>query len=308
MQFLHHTAPMLSQLRSFLVVVEEGSLHRAADRLRMSQPALSRQMQALEHEVGGRLLERTSTGVEPTNGGYALLKKMKPVLAAYDRAMLEVRRELQGGTEQLCIGFLASAAREYLAPALQVVRQAHPTARLKLLDLTPGEQYQALRDGEIDVGLVDESAAIVRQEFHQRRLQVVRSYVALPEGHALAATRAVRLAALKDDVFVETDNTALPGLAKKMTGYCRTVGKFRARLIGPSHNISESLDLVSNEGAVILLPAFMRHLRHPGVVLRPLADREVTWELMVVWQRGKIGGLLKTLLDGLFFSTKRKKH
>jgi DNA-binding transcriptional LysR family regulator len=66
---------MLQQIRSFLVVAEEGSLRRAADRLRMSQPALSRQMQALEHELGGSLLDRMSTGVGLTRSGYALASR-----------------------------------------------------------------------------------------------------------------------------------------------------------------------------------------------------------------------------------------
>jgi molybdenum-dependent DNA-binding transcriptional regulator ModE len=87
---------MLAQIRSFLTLVEEGSLHRAAARLRISQSALSRQMQALEHELGGRLLERMTTGVSPTAGGQALAKKMGAVLAAYDLAMSDTRRALRG--------------------------------------------------------------------------------------------------------------------------------------------------------------------------------------------------------------------
>jgi DNA-binding transcriptional LysR family regulator len=67
---------MLEQIRSFLTVVEEGSLHRGAARLRISQPALSRQMQALEHELGGRLLERMATGVRPTAGFHGPVQKI----------------------------------------------------------------------------------------------------------------------------------------------------------------------------------------------------------------------------------------
>jgi DNA-binding transcriptional LysR family regulator len=81
MHVLHHSLGMLEQIRSFLTVVEEGSLHRAAARLRISQPTLSRQMQAFEHELGGRLLERMATGVSPTAGGQALLRRMSAVLA-----------------------------------------------------------------------------------------------------------------------------------------------------------------------------------------------------------------------------------
>src|SRR5215469_9090221 len=90
---------MLEQIRSFLTVVEEGSLHRAATRLRISQPALSRQMQALEHELGGRLLERMATGVSPTAGGQALAKTMGAVLASYDLAMSDTRRVLRWKTD-----------------------------------------------------------------------------------------------------------------------------------------------------------------------------------------------------------------
>ena len=77
-------------------MVEEGSLHRAATRLHISQPALSHQMQALEHELGGRLLERLATGVSPTAGGQALAKTMGAVLASYDLAV-SVRGALYAG-------------------------------------------------------------------------------------------------------------------------------------------------------------------------------------------------------------------
>src|SRR6266403_2069279 len=104
---------MLEQIRSFLTVVEEGSLHRAAVRLRISPSALSRQMQALEHELGGRLLERMATGVSPTAGGQALAKRMGAVLESYDLAMSDTRRALRGETDQLRIAYYLTT-RHYL--------------------------------------------------------------------------------------------------------------------------------------------------------------------------------------------------
>src|SRR5260221_3869187 len=100
---------MLDQIRSFLTVVEEGSLHRAAARLRISQPALSRQMQALEHELGGRLLERMATGVSPTAGGQAFAKRMGAVLACYDLAMSGTPRGLHQDPKQLRIAYMPAA-------------------------------------------------------------------------------------------------------------------------------------------------------------------------------------------------------
>jgi DNA-binding transcriptional LysR family regulator len=104
---------MLQQIRSFLTVVEEGNLHRATARLHISQSSLSRQIQVLELELGGRLLERTATGVRPTAGGQALAKRMGALLASYDLAMSDTRRVLRGETDQLRIAYLLTT-RHYL--------------------------------------------------------------------------------------------------------------------------------------------------------------------------------------------------
>src|ERR1700760_1295714 len=122
---------MLDKLRLFLVVLEEGSLRRAADRLRISQSSITRQLQSLELELSGRLLERTSAGVRPTNGGHALAERAKALLADYDSSMAEVRRMVRGESERLCIGYIASALNEYLGPALAALRRAHPGLKVK---------------------------------------------------------------------------------------------------------------------------------------------------------------------------------
>ena len=113
---------MLPQIRAFLIVTEEGSINRAAERLRLSQSALSRQMQALEHEMGGALLERTSNGVTLTPAGLALQTAMGTVLAGYDRAVTDVRRIVRGEKNLIRIGYMASAAKEYLDAALKRVK------------------------------------------------------------------------------------------------------------------------------------------------------------------------------------------
>src|ERR1700759_4324166 len=108
---------MLGPIRSYLIGIEEGSVRRAATRLNVSQSALSRQMQLLESDLGGRLLERSSTGIRPTQGGHALPKNLGPFLDRYETALMEVRRLLRGQSEQLNIGYVGSAAQDYLDPA-----------------------------------------------------------------------------------------------------------------------------------------------------------------------------------------------
>jgi DNA-binding transcriptional LysR family regulator len=300
MQFLHHLArPMVTQLLSFLAAIEEGSLHRAAARLRISQSALSRQMQALEHELGGRLLERTSTGVKPTRGGHALAAKMGPILSNFEAGMAEVSRLLRGEGEQLRIGYLASAGREYLSAAMKALHQSHPKVKVKLLDLSPGEQITALRRGEIDVALIDHGGDLLARDFYTRKVAVIPILAVLPAGHVLASRKEVRIADLKDETFVYAPDSEVPGYARRVIQLCRKCGKFRPRFIGPSNSLSHGLEMVVNESAVALMPAYARHQVTPCLTMLPIADPEAVWDLFIVWQRGKTAGPLRTFLDAL---------
>src|SRR5882672_4831129 len=202
---------MLEKLRLLLVVLEEGSLRRAADRLRISQSAITRQMQSLELDLGGRVLERTSAGVRPTNGGQALAERAKTLLADYDSTMAEVRRLLRGESDRLRIGYVASAVQEYLGPALAVLRRAYPKLKVKMLDQTPGEIIIALRRGEIDLALTGLGANLLSRDFYTRKLATVPSLVALPINHRLAAEKQVSISLLKDETFIRASDDVAPG-------------------------------------------------------------------------------------------------
>jgi DNA-binding transcriptional LysR family regulator len=292
---------VLEKLRLFLVVLEEGSLRRAADRLRISQSAITRQLQLLEHDLGGRVLERTSVGVSPTNGGHALAERAKKLLADYDSTMAEVRRLVRGETERLRIGYIASAFQEYLGPALAELRRAHPRVKVKMLDQTPGEMIIALRQGEIDLALTLHGADLLSRDFYARKLATVQSVVALPVSHRFAAERQVSLSQLKGETFVRGADDAVPGYTRRILQFCRKYGGFRPRLatIDQATDLVESLALAANEEAISIQPAFISHLNVPNVVMLPVADAGATWDLFVVWQRGKIASPLRTLLSEL---------
>ena len=261
-------------------------------------------MQALEHEVGGKLLDRSSSGVRPTNGGHALAAKMSAFLSSYDAAMLEIRRLVRGESEQLRIGYLDSAFQDYLNPALERLRQVHPETKVKLLDLFPGEQITALRCGEIDLALTEGSTDLLGRDFHTRNFAVIKSIVSLPSRHPLAARKQVKLAELKNETFVSATDAQVPGCRRRITQLCRSYGKFRPKLIDNTGDLASALALVANEDAVALLPAFMRHRAAPGIVMIPVADAKATWNLFVAWQRGKTAAPLRTLLDALPLQTR----
>src|SRR5260370_17322827 len=99
----HHMGAVLEKLRLFLVVLEEGSLRRAAERLHISQSAITRQIQLLEHDLGGRVLERTSTGVRPTSGGHILAEKARTLLADYDLVVAALRPFVRGESDTFSV-------------------------------------------------------------------------------------------------------------------------------------------------------------------------------------------------------------
>ena len=292
---------MLEKLRVFLVVLEEGSLRRAADRLRTSQSAITRQMQALELDLGGHVLERTSAGVHPTNVGHALAARAKALLADYDSTMAEVRRLVRGESEQLRIGYIASAVQGYLGPALAVLRRTYPRLNVKMLDQTPGEMIIALRQGKIDLALTLHGIDLLSRDFYARKLATVRSVVALPVSHRFATKRQVSISQLKGETFVRGSDDAVPGYTQRIIQFCRKYGGFRPRLttIDKPDGLAETLTLAANEEAISIQPAFISHLNVPNVVMVPIADAGATWDLFVVWQPGEIASPLRTLLSEL---------
>ncbi len=290
---------MLLQLRAFLAVCDEGSINRGAERLRISQSALSRQMQALEHEIGGALLERTSSGITLTPAGRALRARMGSLLEIYDEAILEARRIVRGERNLIRVGYLPSAAKKYLRPALKRFHAAHSEVILKQLDLTPGEQIAAFRAGSIEVGLTDDSATMLAREYYIRELASVPCVVALPATHRLAKQRSIWIAELKDEAFVKVDERQVPTGNRKVSGFCWKHGRFRPRFIGPAHSLPETFEMISNENAVSIVPAFAQTHEITGIRMRPVADEDVTLKLYVVWQRGKAGKALQALVTAL---------
>jgi len=286
---------MIELFRAFAVALEEGSLNRAAARLHLSQPALSRQMQALEREIGGPLLERLTSGVKPTALGQVTLASLRPLLEQYDAALADLRRHARGQRAEVRIGYIGSAAHTYLNPALAALRRQHPEAKVKLLDLTPAEQVAALEKGEIDLALIGQEGASLSRDYYTRKLATLGACVALPLDHPLAKRRELRPTDLKGEVFVGAPENEVPGRNRWVTRICRK-GGFRPRFVVEGASIGESFSLVASEGAVMVLPDYFAQNAPPGTKLLPLIDAAATWDLLLIWQRGRAPAVLKAMI------------
>ena len=281
-------------------------MSKAAEQLHVSQSTLTRQMQALEAEVGGQLMERGHSGVALTAAGHALLEGMRPVVAKADIALAEARKLARGQSASVRIGYIMSAAGEYLNPALAALRRSHPQTKLHLVDLSPGAQIAALRNGELDVIVLGNINAAIPREFFVRRIATFPVVVALPETHALAAEDEIPLADLRKEMFVGANPDDIPGFNNWLIQLCRR-GGFRPKIVENAESITQTLSLLVAENAVALLPALVERFQAPGVTFRPLRGSAARWDLQVAWHRGKITEPVRALVNLLAAQADSKK-
>jgi DNA-binding transcriptional LysR family regulator len=141
----------LRQLRYFLAVAEEGNISRAAKRIFLTQPALSRQIKVLEDEIGQCLLERQAHSVRLTPVGEALLREARELLQHAEQVLERVR--VAGRGLRLRVGYAPSLAAGMLSAAVENFTQTHPNARVELFDLSTKEMLAGLESGQLDVAL-----------------------------------------------------------------------------------------------------------------------------------------------------------
>ena len=174
----------LKDMRQFLAVAEERNFTRAAERLHMAQPPLSRQIKALEDEMGAALFLRTPSGVELTEAGHTLLDEVPNLLHLAQRATDRTRRAAQGLTGQLDVGIYGSGVLDVIPRVLAKFHAQRPEVRIALHNLTKSEQLQALRERRISVGfnrLVPPEPDLVVESVLREPL-----LVAMHEAHPLA--------------------------------------------------------------------------------------------------------------------------
>lgn len=289
----------LNIVHAFFAILAEGSMGKAAVRLRVSQSTLTRQVQALEAEIGTPLLERSGTGVTPTPAGRAFLEGMRAPLADIKRVVEVTRRTGQGQRSVLRIGYMASTAQRYLNPALRTFRGKNPTVRVQLLDSSPGEQLAALREGRIDLGLIGESGRLMEREFFVRKLATVPAVVLVSDDHPLATSTPVSLRELKHETFIPIPEHDAPAYIPWLQALCRKAG-FRPKITEPADSMVHLCATVTADHYVSLLPRFLAEKPAPGLAVVSLAEKHATADLLVVWQRGKTTEPVRQMLDSLF--------
>jgi DNA-binding transcriptional LysR family regulator len=273
----------LRHLRYFVAVAEELNFTKAARKLHLAQPSLTRQVHNLEAELGVLLLNRAKSQVALTEEGRSFLADARRILTLANESILAVQRLSRGETGQLNIAYLSSFDFELLPETLRVFRHSFPHIALNLFDMTPAEQLRALESRKIDLGFVGlqppASAAGLQWESIARH----RTVVVLPARHPLAGKRQVKLGDLERLFFVGMSEKTHPGFREWLEGTCRQAG-FTPRVLQDAELEPTLMTFVAEGLGVTLARDHIRKLPHPGVVLRPLAP-PVKSDYCIAWNR-----------------------
>lgn len=261
----------LRRLNAFVAVAEERQMTRAAERLGMAQPPLSRLVRGLEAELGAALLRRLPRGVELTDAGQALLEEARTVLARAERIADTVQRAARGEQGRLVIGFTSSAALHPFVPAaLLAFRAARPGIRTELEEAGTMELVDAMVQGRLDAAFVRTPVGSIDGLVVDHVLEEPM-VAALPAGHDLVRSGAspLPLAALAAEPFILYRRPAGPGLYDAIVTACRGAG-FSPVIEQEAPRLPSTLSLVAAGLGITIVPASMEQVAMPGVAFRAL--------------------------------------
>ncbi|MGY2290064.1 LysR family transcriptional regulator [Pseudomonas sp. SDO528_S397] len=261
----------IRQLKAFVTIAEEGNLTRAADRLGMQQPPLTRLLQSLETELGTVLMERLPRGVRPTTAGLALLEQARDILTRVDDITDVVRRAARGERGRLAIGFTSSAALHPFVPSvLRLFRETFTGVSVVLEEAGTGELLDALLHEKLDAAFI-RSPLSGAQALQDEPILVESMLLALPTDHPLAKdpSTPLPLAALATESFVLYRRRVGLGLYDAILVACREAG-FSPQVVQEAPRMTATLSLVAAGLGVSIVPASMQRLRGDGIVYREL--------------------------------------
>jgi DNA-binding transcriptional LysR family regulator len=288
----------LRHLRYFVAVAEELNFTRAAEKLRLAQPSLTRQIRNLEAELGVRLLDRSRNQVSLTEEGRSFLVDARRLVALSLESVKAVQRFSRGESGQLNLGYLFKFNFDLLPATLATFYQTCPDIAVNLFDMSPAEQLRALETRKIDLGFVGlrprathkNMAALVWECVARHNVVVV-----LPANHPLAKKSKIKIADLKPLFFVAMSEETHPGSRDWLSDLCQQAG-FAPRILQDVHLESGLMTFVAEGLGVTLAREQIKNLPHPGVAFRPLAAAAKA-DYWIAWHRENRSNALRQYIE-----------
>jgi DNA-binding transcriptional LysR family regulator len=286
----------LRHLRYFVAVGEEQHYGRASRRLRVAQPALSRQIQDLEEEIGFKLFERLPRGVKLNPAGKLFLEDARRILQEISDAAARAARVARGRSGTLRVGFTENASWRGIVPdSFRRFREQQPDAELQLHPAASLDQIEAIRAGRLDAGFVNFMPE-ADPELDQVAVGNPHVELAVPKRHPLAKLKKARLRDLVDAAFVWFPRWAGPAFYDQMMEACYRGGLKSPRIVQEGNNEATILSLVSTGLGVGWVLGTARWRSPATVAILPVVDLNVTLRLALAWRRDNNSPLLASFI------------
>jgi DNA-binding transcriptional LysR family regulator len=288
----------LRHLRYFVAVAEEQHYGRAAQRLRLAQPSLSRQIQDLEQEIGFELFDRLPRGVRLSAAGKAYLEDVRSILGQVSAATDRAGRVARGLAGTLRVGFPESASWHGIVPdSFRRFRHEQPDAELQLSPMSSLEQVQALRAGSLDAGFV---FSFPKSDPDLDQLVVATQHLVLaaPRRHLLTRNSRLRLRDLTDADFIWFPRRQSPVYYDRLMQACAR-GGLSPRIVQEAVDQATILSLVVCGLGMAFVSEATRWRCPRDVVLRPVVDLSLAIDFSLVWRNDNASPLLARFVAGV---------
>lgn len=286
----------LRHLRYFVVAAEEENFNRAAERLNIAQPALSRRIRDLEEAIGVTLFTREHKRVQLTEAGRTLLDDIRQILFDFSRAAARCRRVGRSETNELHIGINNSALRhEQLSRAFRDFSVRHPEVNLKVGSTSPTPLFDAIASGVTDGGFIY-TRPYNDPAFSSVEVARDRFVIALAADHPLVAKSSIRLRDLRQEKFLWLPRESAPALHDRMLRACEAGGlvpRIDQRILSETTR----LHLVSEGLGVTFVTSAFADFRPDHIVLLPVVDFEMDLVLEFVWRSDNPSRFLRLFSD-----------
>ncbi len=256
----------LRLLRSFIAAAEDGNISRAASRLGLTQPALSRQIKSMEDDLGITLLERAAHSFSLTAAGELLLREGRSLLERADH--LEQRVRATAKAQTLRVGYSPSLTAGILVPAIEAFAQLHPRARVELSDLTSMEMLEGLQKGSLDVVVTVQSGKEV-SDVSWQPVQQQTWRVAVPRQHPLHAKETLVPADLNDQRLVVYHPRDYPDYWALVSGWFKSQG-MNARIASECDGVNSLISAVEAGLGIALVVERIACMIPERIMLKPL--------------------------------------
>jgi DNA-binding transcriptional LysR family regulator len=282
----------LRHLRYFVQVAEEQHYGRAAERLRVAQPALSRQIQDLEEEIGFKLFDRLPRGVKLSTAGKLFMEDARRILEQVNEATGRAKRVASGQSGTLRVGFVESVSWHGVVPdSFRQFRERQPDVELQLKPASSMEQTEAVHAGRLDAAFVFAIAHIGR-ELAQLPVASLNLMLAAPKGHPLTKLKKLRLRDLTDASFVWFPRRESPAFYDRLMNECFRGGLKSPRIVQEAVNEATILSLVSCRMGVAFVSSATRWRCPESVEVLPVSDLNPMLPLALIWRKDNAAPLL----------------